>query len=101
MAISSDYPTPVTVNGFQCRNCTDVAYAKRHIDPDHPESGPFGVNADSDPSRINEIQKPADVADAARSSDAVVVGARLEGAQSSAPVTPTEKTTGTILDVRV
>jgi hypothetical protein len=32
------------VNGYQCRDCTDVAYAKRNIDPQHPKDGPFGVN---------------------------------------------------------
>lgn len=33
------------VNGFQCKDCTDVGYAKRHIDPAHPKDGPYGVNA--------------------------------------------------------
>jgi hypothetical protein len=45
MAISGDYPHPVTVNGFSCKNCTDVDYAKKHIDPAHPKDGPYGVNA--------------------------------------------------------
>ena len=43
-SISANYPSPVTVNGFSCRNCTDVDYAKRHIDPAHPRAGPFGMN---------------------------------------------------------
>lgn len=101
MGISTDYATPVTINGYLCRNCTDEAYAKRNIDPEHPKSGPFGVNAESDPSRVNEIQKPSDIADAARASDQVTASNPLEGAQSAAPVAPTNKTTGTILDVRV
>ena len=51
MAIgSTDYPHPVQVNGFLCRNCTDVDYAKKHIDPAHPRSGPYDINADTDPS---------------------------------------------------
>lgn len=50
MAISGDYAQPVNINGFSCRNCTDVAYANKHIDPEHPKSGPFGINADTDPS---------------------------------------------------
>ncbi len=33
------------VNGYQCNNCTDIDYAKKNIDPAHPEDGPFGVNA--------------------------------------------------------
>lgn len=39
-----NYPTPVTVNGYSCKNCTDVDNAKRNIDPQHPKDGPFGVN---------------------------------------------------------
>jgi hypothetical protein len=44
MAISGDYSSPVTVNGFTCRNCSDVDRAKRNIDPANPSAGPFGVN---------------------------------------------------------
>ena len=33
MAISSDYPRPINVNGYVCRNCDDVSKAKRFIDP--------------------------------------------------------------------
>ena len=44
MAISGNYTTPVQVNGYLCRNCTDVDYAKKHIDPQHPKSGPYGVD---------------------------------------------------------
>lgn len=51
MAISGNYTTPVQVNGYLCRNCTDVDYAKKHIDPQHPKSGPYNVDAASDPSR--------------------------------------------------
>ena len=49
MSISVNYPQPITVNGFSCKNCTDVDYAKKHIDPAHPKSGPYGVNAKTDP----------------------------------------------------
>jgi hypothetical protein len=52
MSINGDYPQPVTVNGFSCKNCTDVDYANKHIDPAHPKDGPYGVNAkDSDPGK--------------------------------------------------
>jgi hypothetical protein len=50
MAISANYPAPVYVNGFPCKNCTDVDYAKKNIDPAHPKSGPFGIDAKVDPS---------------------------------------------------
>ncbi|MBY0565998.1 MAG: hypothetical protein K2P70_01705 [Hyphomonadaceae bacterium] len=49
--LSNNYRTPVQVNGYSCNNCTDVAYAKKHIDPAHPQSGPYNVNAASDPTR--------------------------------------------------
>jgi hypothetical protein len=55
MTIGSDYPTPVIVNGFSCKNCTDVDYAKRHIDPEHPKSGPYGINAKDDPTVKNTL----------------------------------------------
>ncbi len=62
MAISGDYPHPVTVNGFSCKNCTDVDYAKKHIDPAHPKDGPYGVNAkDHDSKKLGE--KPGDKVD--------------------------------------
>src|ERR1700759_26750 len=49
MSISTNYPQPVQVNGFTCKNCTDVDYAKKHIDPAHPKSGPYGIDAKTDP----------------------------------------------------
>jgi hypothetical protein len=47
---NTNYPQAVQVNGFTCRNCTDVDLAKKHIDPAHPKSGPYGVDAATDPS---------------------------------------------------
>lgn len=44
MGISSDYSAPVRVNGFACRNCSEVDQAKRNIDPANPSAGPFGIN---------------------------------------------------------
>lgn len=88
MSISGDYPQPVTVNGFTCRNCTDVDYAKKHIDPAHPKSGPYGVTAESDPTR----------------DQAVTLGGRLGdlAAQSAAATTSVQATApGRTVDVRV
>ena len=51
---STNYAQPVQVNGFTCRNCTDVDNAKKHIDPQHPKSGPFGLDAAADPSRRSD-----------------------------------------------
>ena len=36
---------------FTCKNCADVDLANKHVDPAHPASGPYDVNAASDPSR--------------------------------------------------
>jgi hypothetical protein len=44
-----NYPSPVTVNGYSCKNCTDVDYAKKNIDPAHPKDGPFGVDKTNAP----------------------------------------------------
>ena len=54
MAISGNYATPVMVNGYLCRDCTDVDYAKKHIDPAHPQSGPYNVDASTDPTRKDQ-----------------------------------------------
>jgi hypothetical protein len=53
MAISGDYAHPVFVNGYACKNCTEVDEAKKHIDPAHPKDGPFGVNAKKKPSDVH------------------------------------------------
>ena len=47
------------INGFQCKNCTDVDYAKKHIDPAHPKDGSYGVNAKNDPARVGKPRDPA------------------------------------------
>jgi len=61
MAISGDYPTPVNVNGFSCKNCTDVDNARKHIDPAKPNDGPFGINARNRPEDIaRTTAKPFD-----------------------------------------
>jgi len=88
-----NYPTPVTVNGYACKNCTDVDYAKKNIDPAHPTDGPFGVNAKDRP--------PASGAAASRAATpAVTFGGVLAGvsAASSASPQPTA-TQGQRLDV--
>lgn len=57
MSISGSYSQPVSVNGYQCWNCTDVDNAKKHIDPQHPKSGPYGVDAAQDPT-VQKDQRP-------------------------------------------
>ena len=84
-----NYPTPVTVNGYSCKNCTDVDNAKRNIDPAHPQDGPFGVNRQDKPG-------------AASSSPAVVFGGRLSHLSTAdkAPSAPSA-TQGHKLDLSV
>lgn len=57
MMINGDYPRPVQVNGFTCRNCTDVANAEKNIDPAHPRSGPFNSTPELDPGARMKPQK--------------------------------------------
>ena len=81
MALSVNYPTPVWVNGYQCRNCSDVDLAKKHIDPAHPKSGPFNVDAKSDPTR--------------QAQGAVKLGGMLAGMNGAASATaPTSAPSG-------
>ena len=71
------FPRPTLVNGFVCRNSSDEDMAKKHIDPAHPLSGPYGINADTDPTR----QTPQDVQK--RQDKAVQFGGALAGTDRS------------------
>ena len=51
VSISGNYAHPVTVNGYSCINCAEVAQAKADIDPANPSAGPGGAN---DPKKIAE-----------------------------------------------
>ena len=87
MAVSTNYSPPVQVNGYSCRNCTDVDYAKKGIDPAHPKSGPYGINAETDRDRRTE---------------AVSLGGRLAEMDSSGcSAGPQARPTGTQLDICV
>ena len=92
MAVSANYATPVNVNGFSCKNCTDVDYAKKHIDPAHPKDGPYGINAPENSDR--GLRSPA-----------VTFGGSLAKVDSiaalpSAAFSPT-RATASNLDIRV
>ncbi len=96
MAISTDYATPVTVNGFSCKNCTEVDEAKKHIDPAHPKDGPFGINAD--PSKKVETARKSGQA------PAVTFGGLLAGltaAHTGSPAQPPRSPTtpGAVLNI--
>ena len=82
MTVGTDYSTPVIVNGFHCKNCTDVDYARKHIDPAHPKSGPYGINAKDDPtvkqSDTTSSTTRTSVGSAAVSKPAPGVGTQLD-----------------------
>lgn len=105
MSIGTDYSRPVTVNGFSCKNCMDVDYAKKHIDPAHPKSGPYGINAKNDPT-VQRTQSPAIIfsgslggPDGKKS----VVPAPLEGNRTNAELAATaaSATVGSLVNVSV
>lgn len=84
-----NYPTPVTVNGYSCKNCTDVDNAKRNIDPQHTKDGPFGVN---------KVDKPGATAP---HGPAVTLGAVLAHVSAASGADPTRNATeGQKLDIR-
>ena len=70
---SVNYPNPVTVNGYSCKNCTDVDYAKKNIDPAHPKDGPYGID------KTDNSGKPgaADKAPGADYGAAVIFGGKI------------------------
>lgn len=57
-----NYPSPVMVNGYACKNCTDVDYARKHIDPQNPRAGPYGVDAKDQPPRADSAQPSSQTA---------------------------------------
>ena len=80
MAISANYPVPVYVNGYACNNCTQVAEAKKGIDPADPKAGPYGVDASAGSSQAGNssgVQSPA-----------VIFGGALAGASTASSPNP-------------
>ena len=51
VSLSTNHSSTIQVYGFSCRSCSDVGYANKGIDPAHPKSGAYDVNAATDPSR--------------------------------------------------
>jgi hypothetical protein len=80
------------VNGYVCRNCTDVDYAKKSIDPAHPKDGPNGVDAPASRQSANaqNAQAPQEPSMAAGRGPAVVLGGQFAGSDVS-NVTPAPK----------
>jgi hypothetical protein len=76
-----NYPNPVTVNGYSCKNCTEVDEAKKHIDPAHPKDGPYGVDAKNHPPSPSD---PASQTKPASDTPAVTFGGALAGVSQTA-----------------
>lgn len=101
MAISGDYPNPVNVNGFSCKNCTDVDNARKHIDPAHPKDGPFGINA-GDRSGDIERTAPRSFNPTYGGQVAVTFGGRLAAFTNENPSRqPVSSATGSRVDISV
>ena len=85
------------VNGYVCKNCTDVEYAKKNIDPAHPKDGPNGIDK---PEKVAE-RKAAEKLREGQSDQrpAVILSGALSGVTpvqpavdvKSAPYTPGSK----------
>ena len=89
MTITGDYAHPITVNGYSCKNCTDVDYAKKHIDPAHPKDGPYGVNSKA--SDMDSHGRPG----------AVSFGGQLAGLSAAASSVQSPFASSTVIDLRV
>ncbi|KHA62643.1 hypothetical protein [Sphingomonas sp. Ant20] len=72
MAVGSvNYASPVQVNGYACKNCSDVDLAAKNIDPAHPRSGPLNRDAVQDPTR--QDTDPVKIAAARKTAEAIQV----------------------------
>jgi hypothetical protein len=78
------------VNGYVCHNCTDVANAKKGVDPAHPKDGPNGVDA-PDSQKATSLREAQDSQAAARRGPAIVLGGQFASASDVSNVTPTPK----------
>ena len=91
------------VNGYVCHNCTDVANAKRNIDPAHPKDGPFGagkgVSADHGPAvTFGGSLSKADPASAAGGANGVAV---VNGVNAPSGPPPLDNHLGGRIDLSV
>jgi hypothetical protein len=87
------------VNGYVCRNCTDVANAKKGVDPARPKDGPEGAFA-ADRSERSDKSAPSE---AAPRGPAVTFGGQAEppAATGVEAVRPTPYTPGAAVSLKV
>lgn len=78
------------VNGYPCKTCTDVANAKRGIDPAHPKDGPNGIY------KLDKIE-----AAQAQRGPAVRLDGALADLSPTRAVQPAAYAPGALSDIRV
>lgn len=85
------------VNGYVCRNCTDVEVAKRGVDPAKPQDDP------KSPSYVPEQAKADRYGPAVRLSDVLRASETLGAAASRQPAVQASeaKTSGARVDISV
>ena len=74
------------VNGYVCRNCTDVEYAKKGVDPAHPKDGVQGADAAASAAKAEKADAPD--ARGAERGPAVTFGGGLAALQTAPAVQP-------------
>jgi hypothetical protein len=80
MSVSSDYTQPVPVNGYLCWNCSQVAEAKKGVNPADVQPG--------------ETAAQAEAASNSTPTSAVVFGGSLAGTAAAATSTPAQTAPG-------
>ena len=82
------------VNGYVCNNCSDVALAKRDINPAHPKDGPAGQNKSTDPTGIDRNRAVTFGGALARNADNSDASS-----QAAASSSPTVARAGSVLNI--
>lgn len=83
-------PAMEVVNGYPCKTCTDVANARKGIDPAHPKDGPNGIYKSEKTEATQAERGPA-----------VKLDGALAGLLQSRSVQPSAYVPGTRTDLRV
>lgn len=96
------------VNGYLCKDCTDVDYAKKHINPADPKDGPYNIDAKTDPTspqyqpRTEATDPAVKFAGSLRNLNAnAATGAGSTSPTGSSTGQPLSQQTGQVLNVTV
>lgn len=87
------------VNGYVCKNCTDVEYAKKGVDPAHPKDGPDGIYKAERSAKSGAVQAGDDNQPAAHG-PAVKFDGALAGVAPSGKPQPDPYAPGRLADLR-